>query len=328
MAEKTFDAIGIGACNLDTVAFVRKFTECEEKINAFDYVPPRAAGVALDAITMLAYLGMRCGFIGKRGDDYLGKVFDEEMNADRIDLSCAMSLPGERTSLAWIQVKEDGERCHVIIPMNEKGMLKTVEMDERRSYLRSARVCHMELLQNPVAPLIRAAEICRESGTLVSVDLDVAPCYLFQCGYATEKELDTLLRQADILKACKNAVPSLTSNRDMEKAALDILAMGPRTVVITVGEKGCVVAATVDGATVSVTVPAFTDGGIKDTTGAGDAFQGGFLYGVLKGWDLRRAAAFANACGYLKSIRVGARNMPRLHEVEKFVKTKGWAGIS
>jgi ribokinase len=89
-----------------------------------------------------------------------------------------------------------------------------------------------------------------------------------------------------------------------------------------------VVAATVDGATVSVTVPAFTDGGIKDTTGAGDAFQGGFLYGVLKGWDLRRAAAFANACGYLKSIRVGARNMPRLHEVEKFVKTKGWAGIS
>ena len=326
MAEKTFDAIGIGACNLDTVAFVRKFTECEEKINAFDYVPPKAAGVSLDAITMLAYLGMRCGFIGKRGDDYLGKVFDEEMNADRIDLSCAMSLPGERTSLAWIQVKEDGKRCHVIIPMSEKGMLKTAEMDERRSYLRSACVCHMEFLQNPVAPLMRAAEICREAGTLVSVDL--APCYLFQCGYATENELDTLLRQADILKACKNAVPSLTSNRDMEKAALDILAMGPRTVVITVGEKGCVVASRQNGATVSVTVPAFADGGIKDTTGAGDAFQGGFLYGVLKGWDLRRAAAFVNACGYLKSIRVGARNMPRLHEVEKFVKTKGWAGIS
>ena len=341
MAGKTFDAIGIGACNLDTVAFVRKFTECEEKINAFDYVPPRAAGVSLDAITMLANLGMRCGFVGKRGDDYLGRVFDDEMRGDRIDLSCAMSLPGERTSLAWIQVKEDGERCHVMIPMSQNGMLKTSEMDERRGYLRSARVCHMELLQNPVAPLIRAAEICREAGTLVSVDLDVAPCYLFQCGYATEKELDTLLRQADILKACKNAVPSLTSNRDMEKAALDILAMGPRTVVITVGEKGCVVASRRDGAAisgargaaedgvpVSVTVPAFADGGIKDTTGAGDAFQGGFLYGVLKGWDLKKSAAFANACGYLKSLRVGARNMPRLHEVEKFVKTKGWAGIS
>jgi ribokinase len=346
MPEKIFDAVGIGACNLDTVAFVRKFTECEEKINAFDYVPPRAAGVALDAITMLSYLGMRCGFIGKRGDDYFGKVFDEEMHADRIDLSSAMTLPGERTSLAWIQVKEDGERCHVIIPMSERGMLKTAEMEERRDYLRSARVCHMELLQNPVAPLIRAAEICREAGTLVSVDLDVAPCYLFQCGYATEKELDTLLGHADVLKACKNAVPSLSSSKDMERAALDILAMGPRTVVITVGEKGCVVASREGGAAgsgahgassagrgarvdaaadapASVTVPAFAGGGVKDTTGAGDAFQGGFLYGVLKGWDLRKAAAFANACGYLKSLRVGARNMPRLPEVENFVKTKG-----
>jgi hypothetical protein len=144
MPDKRFDAIGIGACNLDTVAFVKKFTECEEKINAFDYMAPKAAGVALDAITMLTYLGMRCGFIGKRGDDYLGKVFDEEMNADRIDLASAMTVSGERTSLAWIQVKEDGERCYVIIPMSEKGKL-------------------------------RAVEICRETGTPVSVDLDVAP---------------------------------------------------------------------------------------------------------------------------------------------------------
>jgi sugar/nucleoside kinase (ribokinase family) len=139
----------------------------------------------------------------------------------------------------------------------------------------------------------------------------------------------------------------------MERAALDILAMGPRTVVITVGEKGCVVAsrrngaagsgasgtsavgrgarsasATASGDPLSVTVPAFAGGGIKDTTGAGDAFQGGFLYGVLKGWDLPRSAAFANACGYLKSLRVGARNMPRLHEVETFVKTKGWESVT
>jgi sugar/nucleoside kinase (ribokinase family) len=98
-------------------------------------------------------------------------------------------------------------------------LLKTAELEERRDYLLSARVCHMELLQNPVAPLIRAAESCREAGTLVSVDLDVAPCYLLQCGYATEKELDTLLRQADVLKACKNAVPNLSSSKDMEKAA-------------------------------------------------------------------------------------------------------------
>lgn len=77
----------------------------------------------------------------------------------------------------------------------------------------------------------------------------------------------------------------------------------------------------------SVTVPAFAGGGIGDTTGAGDALQDGFLYGVLKGWNLLKAAAFANACGSLKSLRVGARNMPRLHEVAAFVKTKGWESV-
>jgi sugar/nucleoside kinase (ribokinase family) len=315
--EKTLDAVGIGACNLDTVAFVEKFTECEEKINASEYVPPRAAGVSLDAITQVAYLGMRCGFIGKRGDDFLGNIFVEEMNADSIDLSQAMVLPGERTSLAWIQVQPNGERCHVIIPMTE-----------RRNYIQSARICHIELLQNPVAPLLRAAEICRERGTLVSVDLDVAPCYLYNSKYATEEELISLMGQADILKACKNAVQDLSGKPDMEDAALDILHMGPKMVVITTGEQGCVIAHRQDGRERTVRVEAFRDGGIKDTTGCGDAFQGGFIYGLLRGWDIEKSAVLANACGYLKACKVGARSMTKFDEIEAFLKTKGWSSLN
>jgi len=325
--EKSLDAVGIGACNLDTVAFVKKFTECEEKINAYEYVPPRAAGVSLDAITQIAYLGMRCGFIGKRGDDYLGKIFEEEMNRDSIDLSRAMMIPGERTSLAWIQVKPDGERCHVIIPMAEKGMLRQEEMDERRDYIQSARICHMELLQNPVVPLVRAAEICREAGTLVSVDVDVAPCFLYDMKYSTPEELRNLMGQADILKACKNAVHDLSGKANMEEAALDILHMGPRMVVITTGEEGCVIAHQQNGEEETVRVQAFRDGDIKDTTGCGDAFQGGFIYGILKGWDIEKSAVLANACGYLKARKIGARSMTKYERVEEFLRTKGWGSL-
>jgi len=325
--DKSLDAIGIGACNLDTVAFVQKFTECEEKINASDYVPPRAAGVSLDAITQLAYLGMRCGFIGKRGDDYLGNVFVEEMNSDSIDLNHAMVLSGERTSLAWIQVQPNGERCHVIIPMTEKGMLKPEEMEERRDYIQSAHICHMELLQNPVAPMLRAAKICSEGGTLVSVDLDVAPRYLYSMNYSTPEELRSLMAQADILKACKNAVDDLSGKTAMEEAALDILHMGPKIVVITIGEQGCVIAHRRSCKDQTVLVEAFRDSGIKDTTGCGDAFQGGFIYGILQGWDVKKSAVLANACGYLKACKVGARNMTKLAEVEAFLKTKGWSSL-
>lgn len=325
--DKSLDAVGIGACNLDTIAFVEKFTEWEEKINAYEYVQPRAAGVSLDAITQVAYLGMRCGFIGKRGDDYLGKIFVEEMNTDSIDLSLAMMIPGERTSLAWIQVQPNGERCHVIIPMAEKGMLRVEEMDERRGYIQSARICHMELLQNPVAPLLRAAQICHEGGTLVSVDLDVAPCYLYSMKYTTPEELQSLMKQADILKACKNAVQDISGKSDMEEAALDILHMGPKMVVITIGEQGCVIAHRADGKEQTVRVEGFRDGGIRDTTGCGDAFQGGFIYGLLRGWDIEKSAVLANACGYLKARKVGARSMTKFDEVEAFLKTKGWSSL-
>jgi ribokinase len=324
---KDMEAVGIGACNLDTVAFVQKFTECEEKINASEYVPPRAAGVSLDAITQVAYLDMRCGFIGKRGDDYLGKIFEDEMNEDSIDLSRAMVIPGERTSLAWIQVQPNGERCHVIIPMTEKGMLRTEEMDERADYLARARLCHIELLQNPVAPMVRAAEICRENGTLVSVDVDVAPCYLYDMRYSTPEELQRLMGLADILKACKNAVADLSGKDNMEEAALDILGMGPSMVVITTGEGGCVIGHRENGDEETVTVPAFRDGGIKDTTGCGDAFQGGFIYGMLRGWDIEKSAVLANACGYLKACKVGARSMTKYGEVEAFLKKKGWGSL-
>ncbi len=328
MAEKSLDAIGVGACNLDTVAFVPKFTEKEEKINASRYFPPRAAGVALDAVTQISYLGDRCGFIGKRGDDTLGGIFQEEMNADHIDMSRAIVVPKEMTSLAWIQVTANGERCHVIIPMSQKGFLTPQDMDERRDYLQSARIVHIELLQMPVAGLLRAAEICREAGTLVSVDLDIAPRFLYEYKYATPHELESLIGMTDILKGGKNAVATFPDAGDMHDVARELIEKGPRIVVITMGEKGCVVASRQNGRTETFESPAFTDTCVMDTTGAGDAFQGGFIHGVLRGWPPQKCAALGNACGYLKSLNVGARSMPSRDVVEAFLRKKGWKSLA
>jgi sugar/nucleoside kinase (ribokinase family) len=323
MAQSVFDAIGIGACNLDTIAFVPKFSEREEKINASSYVPPKAAGVALDAITQMAYLGSRCGFIGKRGNDSLGQIFEKEMKLDHIDLSRLVVVPGEMTSLAWIQVTPNGERCHVIIPMSQKGFLTPDEMDQRKSYIQSARICHMELLQMPIAAPVRAAELCRENDTLVSVDLDIAPDFLYEYGYATPDELNHLFSLADILKGGGNAVASMFDSDDLQVAAVELLKKGPKIVVITKGEAGCIVAFRNNGKIKIHESPAFRDTPVKDTTGAGDAFQGGFIYGYLNGWSIEKCSSLANACGYLKSLNIGARNMPKRDQVEEFLNGKG-----
>ena len=68
----------------------------------------------------------------------------------------------------------------------------------------------------------------------------------------------------------------------------------------------------------------FLDTPVKDTTGAGDAFQGGFIFGHLNGWSIEQCSVLANACGYLKSLNVGARNMPRRELVEKFLTDRGF----
>ncbi|MBN2072927.1 MAG: carbohydrate kinase family protein [Actinobacteria bacterium] len=328
MDEKKFDVIGIGSCILDTVAFVSKFTEKEEKINATGYVPPKAAGVSLDAITQTAYLGMECGFIGKRGDDAMGDIFHKEMSSDNIDLSRAIVVKNERTPIAWIQVIPSGERCHVIMPMSKRGFLTKEEIHERQDYIKNSRAVHLELLLMPVKPLIEAAKICNNNEVLVSVDLDISPRYLYEYGYANEKELLTLFSKTDILKACKNAVSDLTDKKDMRNAAVDIMKFGSKIVVITTGEEGCVVAFKEDGKIRSIEVPAFNvNKEIKDTTGAGDSFQGAFLFGILKDYPIEKAAVLANACAFLKTLRIGARNMPRRKEVESFLKDYGWKGL-
>ena len=88
-----------------------------------------------------------------------------------------------------------------------------------------------------------------------------------------------------------------------------------KTVVVTVGEEGCICGAE---------DKLFRSPGFRvkvvDTTGAGDVFHGAFIYGLLKRWSLRRTARFANACAAMKCRKLGGRaGIPTLNEVEGFI---------
>jgi len=326
---KAPEIISIGALNCDITAFVTKFPEAEQKINAVGYVPPKAAGVALDCLTMIKNLGYSCGHIGKMGDDEYANIIERELREENIDCSYCKRIPGERSSLAWVLVNPDsGERCHIMLPMSEKGMLTTDEIDEMSEYICSAKAVHMEMLQMPMEPMYRIAQICKEKGVVTSMDIDIAPRFLYEYKYSNPELLGKTLREVDIIKLCKDAVRDLTTETDMEKAAVAILnEYGMRVLIITIGEKGCVIAWKEDEQVKSATVPGFELPGVKDTTGAGDAFQGGFIYGYLKGLPMVKAAQLGNACGYLKSRNIGARNMPDKKTVENFLQEYGWTGI-
>jgi len=212
--------------------------------------------------------------------------------------------------------------------MEQKGFLTEEEIEEREDYIKQAKVYHAEILQMPLVPMTKGAEICKKCDILVSFDLDIAPKYIYQYGYATQEELMAMIKLTDFLKVCKDGVFELISEENnMEKAAAKLLNIGPRIAVITMGGEGCVVAYENSLHKVETfRMPAFKVP-VKDTTGAGDSFQGAFIYGILKGWEVKKITFFANACAALACNKIGARNMPTFEEIQKFLQKQGWKSI-
>jgi sugar/nucleoside kinase (ribokinase family) len=128
-----------------------------------------------------------------------------------------------------------------------------------------------------------------------------------------------ILRSIDLLFLNEVEARLLVGIKNPEEAARRALKMGPKIVALKLGKKGCTIL-TKKG---KIHSPAF-DVKVVDTTGAGDAFDAGFLASVVKGWDLKKAARFANAVGALSAMKVGARSaLPNRKEVKGFLRRWG-----
>src|SRR5437899_8333750 len=112
------------------------------------------------------------------------------------------------------------------------------------------------------------------------------------------------MQMVDVLNPYKASARDITGETDYEKIAARLLSLGPKIVAVTMGGDGCLVAS----ANTMERVPSFHVS-VVDTTGAGDAFMGGFSFGLLQGWDLSNCGLFANSCAAICCTKVGARAM-------------------
>jgi len=317
---KNVEVVGIGSCTVDYFAIVPRLLGPEEKINA-TRMEIHAGGVTANNLTQVARLGASTGWLGLIGDDENGRIIQKAFSQDAMDLSGIEVVKGEMSSLTWIPVDVEGERCIYMFP-NVTGKISCFQVDTRFApHIKAAKHFHTEASQLPIVPVKQAMTIAKQANVRIIFDLDVSPSFFAQANLGTQEELVAALKLVDVLKPCKAAAKEMTGERDFDRMAGKLLDLGPKLVAVTMGPEGCLIATSEK----TVHVPGFKVKAV-DTTGAGDAFMGGLSYGLLQGWDIQKVGLFANACAALCCMKVGARAMSKRDDVIAFIKANSPAG--
>lgn len=304
---REFDAVGFGLNAVDHLVVVPHYPEFDTKIRLVAH-ERGAGGQTATAMTGLRRLGLKTAYAGRFGSDDAGRFGFESLRAEGVDVEFAEIVEDARNQIAYILIDaRTGERT-VIWDRDERLAYRAEETP--RGFTARGRVLHMDA-HDPSA-CARMAREAHEAGTVVSLDID-----------NIYEGLGELLPHVDLLISSKEFPRRLTGVDD-ERAALAEMKtrLRPDAVVgMTLGERG----ALVFHGGVFVESHAFAvPGGCRDTTGAGDAFHAGFLYGLLRGEEIEGCLTLGCAVAALKCRALGARTaLPTTHELERLLTGEG-----
>lgn len=242
-------------------------------------------GSACNTIVGVGMLGGNARFIGKRGQDSLGDLLEEGLQNSRVDplLMTSTSPTGRALSI----VTPDAQRSMFTF----LGAASETKPDEIEACsFHDAAVVHIEgyLLFNEEL-ILSALKRAKDDGALISLDLAS-----YTVVESSKKILDALVSDyVDILMANEDEAAAFTGHRD-EKKAIQALAERAKIAVLKIGERGSYIAH--EGEISKIEPMGKED--VIDTTGAGDLWASGFLYGFTQGFPIEKCGQLASACGY------------------------------
>lgn len=301
-AGKVFDAVALGLNAVDHLIVVPHYPGFNSKVELLSHTLA-PGGQCATAMVALARLGMSTNYIGKVGSDDLGRFQIHSLEAEGVACGGVTVVEGATSQIAFIVIDEaSGERT-VIWHRDERLMISESEVD--KTAVTSGRVLLLD--GHNVAASIAAARYARQAGIPTVLDIDNI--------YAGAEELLPLI---DFLVSSTSFPLRMTQESDLRTALKKLSKVtGSLFVAATLGQDG-VLAYFQER---FIHSPAFKVG-CKDTTGAGDAFHGGFIYGLIAGLAVEETLRFANAVAALKCRAVGARTaLPTLEEVNQLLRT-------
>ncbi|MEO8668103.1 MAG: adenosine kinase, partial [Bauldia sp.] len=269
-----------------------------------------SGGSAGNTAAGVGSLGGAAAFIGKVADDQLGAIYRHDMQAQGIDFGTSPLIGGDPTARSMILITPDGERTMNTF-LGAAQELAPGDIDP--GTVAAARITYMEgyLWDRPLAKdaFRKAAALAHGAGRKVSITLSDAFCV-----DRFRDEFIDLIRDGsvDVLFANAAELKSLYQTSDFE-TALKLIRGDGKLAVVTVGAEGAWV---VSKEKVEL-APAFPVEAIVDTTGAGDQFAAGFLFGLARGLPEKVAAELGNLAAAEVIGHIGPRPAVRLRDLAR-----------
>jgi sugar/nucleoside kinase (ribokinase family) len=269
-----------------------------------------SGGSAANTIVGIASLGARAAYVGKVRDDEIGRLYTHDIRAAGVTFETRPATNGPATGCSYILVTPDGERTmNTYLGAAQELMPADIDADQ---VVASAFVYLEGYLWDPKSAkeaFVKAATIAHKANRQVALTLSDSFCV-----DRYRDEFLELMRggTVDLVFANEAELHSLYQTSDFE-TALKQLHNDIGLAVVTRSEKGCVVASK-EGVTA---VPAFPIEKIVDTTGAGDLFAAGFLFGLSRGVSYENAGRLGALAAAEVIQHIGARPQVSLKELAR-----------
>ena len=294
----TLDIVGIGVCTVDHLVTVPRLPHRNENMRALGYAR-QLGGLASISLIAAARLGARAKIISRIGDDDNGAYIRGVLQSEGLDVSKLLVEADSESHVSVILVHQaSGDRSIITRPPTGEP----ISLGEiPRDVMTSARVLFVDDINDTTLQAARWAQ-----GAGMKVVLDPARPYA---------EIKPLLSCVDVPIVPAYWAENLMPGKPPAAVAERLVSEGAEIAVVTLGERGAVVC----WAGGTQAIPAYPVD-VVDTTGAGDAYHGAFMFALLQEWEAPQMARFASAVGSMNCRAIGGRSaLPTRPEVDAFM---------
>jgi len=266
-----------------------------------------SGGSVANSLAGLASLGAQTAFIGKVRNDTLGGIFTHDMRAVGVHFASIPAIDGPSTANCLVYVTPDAQRTMATY-IGACSNVSEADIDE--DIIARSAITYIEGYlwdtENAKAAIRKAMQTARQAGRKIAFTLSDTFCV----DRHRAAFLQMIKRDVDMLFANESEAKSLFQTDDMKKALDELRGLCP-IATVTRGEEGSIVLTT----QTTEVIPTTKLLNIVDTTGAGDLYASGFLYGLTRGWDLVSCATLGNRCAGEIIQQLGARSHKKLAQL-------------